>query len=442
MTKELRLSASLVVARSSPDGPELLLLQRAVSADQNSGAWVFPGGVLESGDRECHPLCTGLDDAQASAKLSLPKGGLDAYVAAMRECFEEAGLLFAVDGQDRIVDMNGEAGARLSDERSRLHRGERAFADVCRDAGLRLSADQLHYIGHWVTPPGLPKRFDTRFFLAVLPQGQAPAHDRVETLDHVWLRPSVALAPENARRMLMVTRRILETIGRFPDTDALLAWARSPRQVPRVMQRRSLTRGGPLSIMPEHPAFAEVERLDRDGAVTAWSELRVGVPVTLSPLVVRVTWGGSPGGNSYLAGDAQSGWVAIDPGPADEAHIDALIAAASGGIHTILLTDTARSAGAGILAVRTGARLHHAAADGGSSIAVAGDELRVLAAGEAGHFCYLLAGEKTLFTGALQVAVSGLSSGARRVEWIAPGQGFLVSAAHSPPRDPRIEPAG
>jgi 8-oxo-dGTP pyrophosphatase MutT (NUDIX family) len=307
-----RKSATLVVVRQAEGGLELLLLQRADKGDQNSGAWVFPGGLVEAADRDCHPQCAGLDDTAASARLGPPQGGLDFYVAAIRECFEEAGLLFAVDKRDELVDLRGETGARLAALRRPLHAGECGFGVLCRDNGLRLAADRLFYIGHWVTPLGLPKRFDTRFFLAVLPAGQASLHDSVETLDQVWIRPEAALAPEHSRRLLKVTRHVIELVGRFPDLDSLLAWARAPREVVMVMQRRGMGAAGLRSLMPHEPGFDEIGKLDPEGEGTAWCELRPGVPVQLSPHVQRVT---SPGGhNSYRVGDEESGWTEIDSG--------------------------------------------------------------------------------------------------------------------------------
>jgi 8-oxo-dGTP pyrophosphatase MutT (NUDIX family) len=307
-----RHSATLVVVREREGGFELLLLQRADNGDQNSGAWVFPGGLVDKADRDCHPDCAGLDDAAASERLGLAQGGLDFYVAAIRECLEEAGLLFAVDGRGKLVDLSGEAGTKLAALRAPLNAGDCEFAAVCREAGLRLACDRLFYIGHWVTPLGLPKRFDTRFFLAVLPQGQSSLHDSVETLDQVWVRPAAALAPENARRMLKVTRNVIELVGRFPGMEALLAWARSPREVPMVMQRRGLAADGLRSLMPHEPGFDEIGKLDPEGAGTAWSELRPGVPVRLSPHVTRVT--SDDGRNSYSVGDDDSGWTELDGG--------------------------------------------------------------------------------------------------------------------------------
>ena len=228
-----RLAATIVVVReATPAGLELLLLRRADKGDHSSGAWVFPGGLLDAADRACHGYCDGLDDARASALLGLPEGGLDHFVAAIRESFEEAGVLFAQAPGGRSVELHDEAGHRLAAQRLPMARGEIGLADLCRDFGLRLSADRLFYIGHWVTPVVRVKRFDTRFFLAVLPPGQESRHDEVETVEQVWLRPAEALSPENSRRLMTPTRAVIEEIGGFADLAALLAWARSPREVP------------------------------------------------------------------------------------------------------------------------------------------------------------------------------------------------------------------
>jgi 8-oxo-dGTP pyrophosphatase MutT (NUDIX family) len=187
-----RASATLVVVRDAPDGVEVLLLRRAESGDHNSGAWVFPGGMVDPGDREAAALSFGLDDAEASRRLGLPQGGLAFYAAAVRECFEESGLLFACDPGGALV--SAERVQPLVWWRARLHRGEEGLADFCRSTGLRLALDRLAYLSHWVTPLGRPKRFDTRFFIAEAPQGHEALHDATELLEHRWLRPADALA--------------------------------------------------------------------------------------------------------------------------------------------------------------------------------------------------------------------------------------------------------
>jgi 8-oxo-dGTP pyrophosphatase MutT (NUDIX family) len=190
-----RAAATLVVVRDAAVGIEVLLLRRAERGDLNSGAWVFPGGMVEPGDRGVHAWCAGVDDAAASARLGLPEGGLDYYVAAVRECFEEAGLLLALDGSGAMLGERPDAAsAEIAAWRGPLHRGERRLADLCAQHGLRLAMDRLVYFSHWLTPPGRPKRFDTRFFIAEAPATQVATHDDTEMVEQQWLRPADALA--------------------------------------------------------------------------------------------------------------------------------------------------------------------------------------------------------------------------------------------------------
>ncbi|HKX42454.1 MAG TPA: NUDIX domain-containing protein, partial [Burkholderiaceae bacterium] len=185
-----RAAATLVVVREGePGGIEVLLARRTASDDQNSGAWVFPGGVVDAGDRAAHACCRGLDDAAASTRLGVAAHGLDHYVSAVRECFEEVGLLFASRAGDASGELvrwdTGDDGEstntrQLLAERVALHRGERGLADVCRDHGLQLAVDSLIYLSHWLTPLRRPKRFDTRFFLAVAPRAQQASVDGTE----------------------------------------------------------------------------------------------------------------------------------------------------------------------------------------------------------------------------------------------------------------------
>ncbi len=425
-----RKAATLVVVRKAPGGFETLLLRRAENGDHNSGAWVFPGGLLDAADRNCHTACVGLDDAAASARLGLAQGGLDYYIAAIRECFEEAGLLFAVDEHEHIVSMLGNIGPRLAALRGALHQRSCGMADICRDFGLRLAADQLFYIAHWLTPLGRAKRFDTRFFLAVLPERQTSRHDEVEILDQIWLRPGAALSPENTRRMLTPTRSVIEMIGRFASLDALLAWARSPREVTGVLPRLSMYSGGLRPVMSHEPAWAEIGRLDPHGRGTAWSELQPGVAVRLSPRVLRITSPGEGGFNSYLVGNERDGWAVIDPGTGAEAHVEALITAASGRIRWILPLQSEVSPAAVALAKRTGATVRDPVADVCEPMELfGGTTVRVIPAlGDAAQFfCYLLIEEKTLFTGTAQPDIAALLAAAPDgLEWLAPGQGFLT----------------
>lgn len=422
MTPAPRPAATIVVVRDAPAGLELLLLRRAEKGDHNSGAWVFPGGLLDAADRECHAWCSGLDDISASALLGVAEGGLDYYVAAIRESFEEAGILFAVDERGQPIDMLVDSGTRLAGLREPLHRGEVSFAAVCREFGLRLAAGKLFYVAHWITPPGRAKRFDTRFFLAVLPAGQTSSHDALETVDHVWLRPAQALAAENSRRLMTPTRSVIATIGQFQHTDALLAWAHSPRQVETVAPRLGRDGSGLRPVPPHEPAWAELGFVDPQGQGTAWCELRPGEPVQLAPGFLRLT--AADGGNSYLVGGSE-GWAAIGPMSAEPAHIEALAAAAP--IRRIVLAAGASAAGAQALQQRTGASLEQPP-PGGSVQVASGVTLRALAAPPgASHGPLLLVERKVLFNGSMPAATA-LPAPHPGIEWLAPAQGFLQAA--------------
>jgi 8-oxo-dGTP pyrophosphatase MutT (NUDIX family) len=226
-----RPAATVALVRDAPGGLEVLLLQRAEIGDQNSGAWVFPGGLVDADDALCHGVCCGVGDAQASQALGLPANGLDHYIAAVRECFEEAGILLARNAAGQPLQPDPETAARLAALREPLARGELSFETLCQRFGLQLATDALAYIAHWITPPIRPKRFDTRFFVAALPSGQEALHDAAETVDHVWLRPVDALSAANTRRLMRPTRRVIETLGRFEHSEALMRWARTPRTV-------------------------------------------------------------------------------------------------------------------------------------------------------------------------------------------------------------------
>jgi len=468
-----RPSATLVVVRDGARGLEVLLSRRAERGDHNSGAWVFPGGLLDAGDRAAHGCCAGLDDATASARLGLESHGLDYYVAAVRECFEESGLLFALDANGALLELDAGLAERIAPWRGALHRGERSLLDLCEAFGLRLAVDRLAYLSHWITPPIRPKRFDTRFFIAHAPQQQTALHDGTEMVEQLWLRPADALAERATLKLLTPTQKTLELLARHEHAAPLLAWAGAPgRRVLLTVPRIGLGREGPRPVIPEEPAWAELGRLDPQGRGDAWCEIRPGAAVRLSPRVIRVTAdNGSvmtgPGTNTYLVGGGESNeWAVIDPGPRSSAHVEAILAAAPGPIRWVFVTHTHldHSPATAELKARTGARVHGRVAAhrewqdetfvpdvilaSGERIRLPADTtLRVLhTPGHASnHLCYLLEEERTLFTGdhlmQLSTVVINPPDGdmaaylaslrellfEEGIEWLAPGHGFLMA---------------
>jgi glyoxylase-like metal-dependent hydrolase (beta-lactamase superfamily II)/8-oxo-dGTP pyrophosphatase MutT (NUDIX family) len=465
---DARLAASLLLFRDGADGLEVLMLRRAErDNDARSGAAVFPGGVLDARDREAHAFCLGEGDAAVSARLGVAEGGLDYLVAAVRETFEEVGLLLACADDGGAVDATA-----LAPWRTRLQQGEVGVAEFCRATGLRLDLRGLAYHSHWLTPPGQPKRFDTRFFAALAPAGQVADPDRGETVELMWLTPRAALDAAAGLKLLPVTRRTLQELLPFATAAQALAASSARREVPLVMPRRAVGARGPQVVLPDEHAYAEVARLDPEGRGDVACTLQPGRAVRLSDRVWRVTAPNpgpmtGPGTNSYLlAGD--EGWTVIDPGPAMPVHVQALRDAAPGRIARILVTHTHRdhSPAAAPLAQATGApvwgRLARHAEWQDSSFAPAhqpqhGERLRLAehttlrvlhTPGHASnHLCFLLEEEKLLFTGdhvmqgstvvinppdgdmaAYLIALQGLLE--EDLDWLAPGHGFLVARPH------------
>ncbi len=463
-----RPAATLILARDANAGMEVLMIRRTESAAFMGGAHVFPGGGVDATDAsaELAACCEGLDDAEASRLLDLDQGGLAYWNAAMRECFEEAGLLLAHDAAGEYPSLNDAVYARW---RESVRAGQATLADLCREHRLRLAAGRMAYFSHWITQPGRPRRYDTRFFVAEAPLEQKPSHDNSETVDHLWIQPAEALARHQRGEMNLVfpTIKTLERIAGFASAAALMEFARSERTMPTMAPRTATSREGKKLLVPGDYAYAEIGKLDPECEGTASCEIVPGTVVQLSPKVRRITapnpgFMTGPGTNTYLLG--KGGDVAvIDPGPAIDEHVAAVLAAASAGIRWILVTHTHtdHSPAAALLQAQTGAQLlgmpppPHAHQDqsfrpdrilaDGERLELAGCALRVIhTPGHASNqMCYLLEDEKLLFTGdhVMQgsTVVINPPDGDMRVyleslrrlqsedlAWLAPGHGFLM----------------
>ena len=202
----VRPAATIMLLDDRPDLHVLLLRRRAGSAFVG-GMSVFPGGGVDphDADAEVASSCAGLDDATASRRLGIEGGGLAYWVAAVRETFEEAGVLLAVDAQGRAVDLSPPSvESRFAKLRVEVDSGRARLADAVRAEGVRLALGSVHYAARWITPPGPPRRYDTRFFVAALPPGQTPVHDDREAVDSEWRRPADALAAFERQELAML----------------------------------------------------------------------------------------------------------------------------------------------------------------------------------------------------------------------------------------------
>lgn len=246
-----RPASTVMTLRDRPGGYEILMLRRNLRSEFVGGAYVFPGGGVDDADVAVAHRVVGLSDEAASRRLELASGGLSFYVACLRELFEEAGLLIVCDERgERVTFADADDLRRFAAHRRALNAREGEFLAVLEAEGLYLDVRGLEYVAHWITPVGPPRRYDTRFFVALAPEGQVATHDAGETVADLWLRPVDALAA-HARgefEMILPTVRNLEAIAGLPDARAVLEYARSITRVPRV-EPRIVERDGALVVV-------------------------------------------------------------------------------------------------------------------------------------------------------------------------------------------------
>lgn len=183
-------------------------------------AYAFPGGVVEEDDSAVHEFCTGLTSSEANRHLGVKGNGFDLYSAAIRELFEETGVLLA--------DATA-TGEDLGAVRDGLNAGTDRWLDFVRRNQLELHCDRLHYFSHWITPQIFEKRFSTRFFLAEMPAAQHAEHCGRELTDSRWSTAHDVLDAGRAGDVLLhfPTIKTLELIARYQTFDELLSWAQS-----------------------------------------------------------------------------------------------------------------------------------------------------------------------------------------------------------------------
>jgi glyoxylase-like metal-dependent hydrolase (beta-lactamase superfamily II)/8-oxo-dGTP pyrophosphatase MutT (NUDIX family) len=477
MTKQvaLRPAATLILVRDSAQGMEVLMMQRTYQAAFVPGGYVFPGGALDASDAQlCFDThCENFNDRDASRLLNLDKNGLAYWVAAIRECFEESGILLAYGRNGKLIDLAAPRDAEFSAFRQRVASGELPFDELCRTQELTLALDRLFYFAHWITPLGAPRRFDTRFFVAVAPEGQSASHDNSETIAHAWMRPADVLERHRAGQieMMFSTAKTVEMLERFSGTDMLMNHIRNLDVVSTSIPRVSTSRSGRRVLIQGDFAYAEVGKLDPHSQGHVSSELLPGVPTQLSDKVWRVAapnpgFMTGPGTNSYLI-KTDAGFALIDPGPAIAEHVDQLLAQTEGRIRWVLTTHTHmdHSPAAALIKERTGAQVFGMPAPDssnqdrdfqpdhivthGQAIDLDGHTLRAIhTPGHASnHVCYLLEDERLLFTGdhimqgstvvinppdgdmmAYLASLNQLK--ALEVDYLAPGHGFLMDNPH------------
>lgn len=242
---EARDASTIVVVRDGDDGIEAYLMRRQTSMAFAAGMYVFPGGGLMATDADPDIPWFGPSAQEWAERLNCaPDLARGLVVAAVRETFEETGILLAgPDGQTVVSDTSG---ADMQAARRALDAGEMAFADFLTERGLVLRADLLGAWAHWITPEFEPRRYDTRFFVAVLPAGQSVGEISREADRAGWTPLTRALEAAEAGEVAMMPPTIstCRDVSAFT-ADTVLA-AAAARTIRTVLPQLVLVDGEPF----------------------------------------------------------------------------------------------------------------------------------------------------------------------------------------------------
>jgi recombination protein RecT len=309
------------------DGVEVLMTRRSATASFAPGAYVFPGGGIDPADSAAHGI--------AACRPGQSELHLTQAIAAIRESFEELGVLLARHADGRPADdVDIAALSRAA-----------PFAAQCEARGLTLAADEVYVLAHWITDRDLPRRFDVPFLVARMPRNQAPVADESEQFEPVWVRPADALARHKGGDFFMIfpTIRTLERLVKFGSVDAVLQACAGETPLWTSCPRAGLLHGAEARFMEHESAYGELALVSPDGQIVHHLDWRTDEPVRLLKNVTRLTAPNpgvmtGPGTNSYLVGDPDTGYIAIDPGPNDPDHLQQLWHAAGGDIRMIVCT--------------------------------------------------------------------------------------------------------
>ena len=330
-----RPAATVLLLRDVPDGGglEVLMTRRSATASFAPGAYVFPGGGIDALD------AAPATHAAADRRPTQSDQHLTQAIAAIRESFEELGVLLARHAEGPRQGQMADAQDIAAIDR------HQPFVAQCAARGLRLAADSVYLLAHWTADRDLARRFEVPFLVARMPEGQEPVADETEQFEPVWVRPADALARHEAGQFFMIypTIRTLQRLAKFDATQAVLDAVAHEQPLWVSCPRAGLLGGTEARYMEDEMPFGELALVCPDGQIVHPLDWQTERAVPLLRNVQRLTAPNpgvmtGPGTNSYLVGDPATGFIAIDPGPADAEHLDKLWRAAGGDIRMIVCT--------------------------------------------------------------------------------------------------------
>lgn len=326
-----RPAATILLLRDGDPGLQVLMTRRSATASFAPGAFVFPGGALDEADGGA------VAEAVVRARTDQDADHRRYAAAALREAFEELGVLLA---WQRGSDAPCPPAAAAALDRSNAA----DFYGQLHAAGMELALDRTGWLSHWITDRDLPKRFDVRFFVAPMPDGQHADADGAEQFEPVWVNPADALARHEAGTFSMIfpTIRTLRQLARFARADDVMHACRTQARVFRSCPRGGTVKGLDTRFTEDEMQFGELELVAPDGRLVHALDWRHDRPVPLRRNLMRLTAPNpgvmtGPGTNTYLVGEPGE-WIVIDPGPAVPEHVARLAEVVRDGLRAIVCT--------------------------------------------------------------------------------------------------------
>jgi glyoxylase-like metal-dependent hydrolase (beta-lactamase superfamily II)/8-oxo-dGTP pyrophosphatase MutT (NUDIX family) len=322
-----RPAATVLLLRDGAQGLEVLMTRRSLTASFTPGAYVFPGGALDAEDAQAHDV--------APRRPTQDDAALTDAVAALRESFEEVGLLLAQDAQ----------GQAISAEQALTLDRQAPLLPQLRARGWQLATHRVYTLARWITDRDLPKRFDVGFLIARAPDDQTAKADEREQFDPVWVNPGDALRrhAKGEFSMIFPTIRTLQRLAGHTTVQAVIDACASDKPLWISSPRGGHLKGEVQRFMESDQPFGELALTCPDGQLLHTLDWQHLEPVALTRGVRRLTAGNpgimtGPGTNTYIIGRPETGFAVIDPGPNDAAHIQRIHAATGGDVRVILCT--------------------------------------------------------------------------------------------------------
>ncbi|MFZ2391156.1 MBL fold metallo-hydrolase [Rhodoferax sp.] len=319
-------AATLLLLRDGALGVEVLMTRRSPKASFLPGAYVFPGGRVDPADHQAHTLARAPDAGGRYRTAAL---------AALRETFEELGILLAVQADGKPITHT---------HLQELDRSQALYPQL-HARGWSLTLDQMRMLACWTTDRSVPKRFSTTFFAAMMPAQQDPVADEMEQFEPVWVRPQDALAQHQAGNFFMIfpTIRTLHWLSDFEQAEQALAACTEDAPLWNSCPRGGLVGGQPQRFMEHEAPYGELALVCPDGQLEHPLDWQHERQVPLLRHLHRLTAPNAsvmtgPGTNSYIVGDAASGYIVIDPGPLQMDHVERLLAFTAGRVKAIVCT--------------------------------------------------------------------------------------------------------